>query len=131
MLKALHHSVQSFPALPKCNLVLASPWVFCKVCPEELYCGTVKTQTYSSQFLKNQVPASLTSNLTSYSICCLGNQSSSHRNHKGASRAAGVSAFHEEPHCSHNEGQGGPSGRRPGDVWGQGMGRKETQQCKP
>lgn len=102
MLKALHHSVLSFPALPKCNLVLASPWVFCNVCPEELYCETVKTQTYSTPFLKHQIPASLTSSLTMYSICSLGNQSGSHRNHQRAHRAAGLSASYEEPHCSHN-----------------------------
>ena len=42
-------------------------------------------------FFTNQAPASLISNLTRYSICSLGNQSSSHRSHKRASRAAGVS----------------------------------------
>lgn len=91
MLKALHHDALCLPALPKCNLVLASPWVFCKVCPEELYYGTVKTETYFSQCFTNQVPASLIRNLTKYRVCSLGNQSSSHRNHKGTSRAAEVS----------------------------------------
>lgn len=93
MLKALHHNMQCFPGLPKCNLVLVSPRVFCNVCPEELYYGIVETQTYSSQFFRSRVPASLISNLTRYRICSLGNQSSSHKNHKRESRAAGESGY--------------------------------------
>lgn len=44
MLKALHHNVPGLLILPKCTLVLVSPGVFYKVCPEELYYGTVKTE---------------------------------------------------------------------------------------
>lgn len=124
MLKALHHNIECFFALPKCNLVLASPWVFCNMCPKERYYGTVKNKMYSFLVFKNQALASLISNLTRYSICSLGNQSSSPETIKGLAGLLGWVVPYEQPHCCHNYGQEGPDGRGSGDVWGQRVGRR-------